>query len=204
MVEMVTPRNDSIELSMVKEKQRPLPTAPPAEEYFNGNTLELGKGKRPPAPPLRKRCWTVVTLVVVVLVVTGAGTIVFYEHLTGRLPAESSSNGHGPMPEVSTDYKVVTERVPGLSDPFPEESSQRSVPSTTEVIFIDSSTTEESIDIDIGSKEESVEDNSVDRTTSEDPDSGSGDVSDRDSSESTEEITRDGGSGSGSGDDSEA
>lgn len=203
MVEMVTPRNDSIELSMVKEKQRPLPTAPPAEEYFNGNTLELGKGKRPPAPPPRKRCWTVVTLVVVVLVVIGAGTIVFYEHLMGRLMAESSSNGHGPMPEVSTDYKVVTERVPGLSDPFPEESSQRSMPSTTEVIFIDSSTTEESIDID-SSKEESVEDNSVDGTTSEDPDSGSGDVSDRDSSESTEEITSDGGSGSGSGDDSEA
>lgn len=197
---MVTPRNDSIELSTVKEKQRPLPSAPPGE-YFNGASVELGSGQRSTTP--RKRCWTVVTLVVVVLVAIGAGTIVFYEHLTGRLPAESSNGGHGPLPEVSTDYKVVTEHVPGLSDPFPEESSQRSVPSTTEVIFIDS-TTEESIYVD-SSKEESVENSSVDLTSSQDPDFGSGDVSDHDPRESSEEYSYGGeGSGSGSGDDSEA
>ncbi|KAL1403526.1 hypothetical protein pipiens_005648 [Culex pipiens pipiens] len=158
---MVTPRNDSIELSVVKEKY-PAPSAPPPDEYVNGTAFEKSGSKRP-----RKRCWTVVTLVVVVLVAIGAGTILFYEHLLGWLPAES--NGHGPLPEVR-EVVGTTSRVPDLVDPYPEEPrSSSSSTTTTEVIFIDSTTDgEQEEHIFIDSQEESVESSSAeDRTTSE-------------------------------------
>lgn len=159
---MVTPRNDSIELSVVKEKY-PAPSAPPPDEYVNGTTFEKS-GSKLPQP--RKRCWTVVTLVVVVLVAIGAGTILFYEHLLGWLPAES--NGHGPLPE-GREVVGTTSRVPDLVDPYPEEPRSSSSTTTTEVIFIDSTTDgEQEEHIFIDSQEESVESSSSeDRTTSE-------------------------------------
>lgn len=182
---VTTPRNDTFELAVVNEK-RPLPSAPP---------MELEPTKRPP----RKRCWTVVTLGVVLLVAIGAGTIVFYEHLTGRLPAESS-NGYGPR----LDTVAGSEVVPALSDPFPEESSKRpsststTTATSTEVyIFIDGGAEDENDggvvgeEIYINSQERSVESNG----TSEE---GSGDVTDPLSSSEEGE-----GSGSGSGDGSE-
>lgn len=212
MVKMVTPRNDTIELSVVKEKQylhqqRPLPSAPPAE-YRNGNTLELGKR----SPAKRKRCWPLVTLVGVILVVIGAGTIVFYDHLTGRLPTAESSNGFGPVPEVEDVDSEEVVAPPVLSDPYPEESIPVRL-STTEVIFIDSTTTGEDEDdgdegmIFIDSKEESVESNSEDRSSTDEDRheeiAGSGDDA-SDHRESSEETSYyDGSSGSGSGDDSE-
>lgn len=189
---MVTLRNDSIELAVVKEKY-PAPSAPAEEEF-------VGRTKR---SPHRKRCWTVVTLVVVLLVAIGTGTILFYEHLLGLLPAES--NGHGPRPEVSEGVPSLVDRGPVMIDPYPDESVSRSTPSATEVIFIDSTTdgsTEEQIFID--SKEESAENSSAeDRATSDEDHerSSSGDdvTESRDSGEemSYEEAS---GSGDGSGD----
>uniref|UniRef100_A0A1Q3G464 Uncharacterized protein n=1 Tax=Culex tarsalis TaxID=7177 RepID=A0A1Q3G464_CULTA len=196
---MVTPRNESIELAVVKEKH-PTASAPPSEE------IEKSGSKR--SQP-RKRCWTVVTLVVVVLVAIGAGTILFYEHLLGWLPAES--NGHGPLPEVTEVIRTTStvpslvDRGPVIIDPYPDESESRSASTTTEVIFIDSTTdggSEEKIFID--SKEESVEDSSSEDQTTSDEDherSSSGDdvTEPRDSDEETsyEEAS---GSGDGSGD----
>lgn len=205
---MVTPRNDCIELAVVKEKY-PAPSAPPLEEYVNGTTFEKSGLKRPHP---RKRCWTVVTLVVVVLVAIGAGTILFYEHLLGWLPAENN-NGYGPLPEVTevahTTSRVsdLTERGPVLSDPYPEEPEVRSSSTTTEVIFIDSTTDggpEEHIFID--SKEESVESSSSEDVVRSDEypepsSSGDGVTEPRDSEEDTsyDEASGDG-SGEGSGD----
>lgn len=206
---MVTQRNDSIELEVVKEKL-PAPSAPPMEEYVNGTTFEKAESKRPQP---RKRCWTVVTLVVVVLVVIGAGTILFYDHLVDRLPAES--NGYGPLPEdtemVRTTARVPCsdDRGPVMIDPYTDESVPQSSSATTEVIFIDS-TTEGGPDehIFIDNSEESVESRSSEDRTTPDDDHESRNSSGDDVTESRDSVEKNSyeeasGSGEGSGDDRE-
>lgn len=131
---MATQPNETVELTVVQNKYAAQSTPSP-EEYVNRAKSDKTGSKRPQS---RKRCCT---LVVLVLLAIGAGTFLLYEYLLGWHPAES--NGLDTQPEVArSSFKLpgLGNRGPQMADSSPGEASRLASTTTTQVIFIDSTT----------------------------------------------------------------